>query len=83
MSNNLIHNHDIDEKKFNHQLIRNMCKKAKDMTHCLIKIILSKITKNSCDALDYGNIKLIRHRIFPCRNIQNNISKNIVGIQTF
>lgn len=27
MSNSLINNYDTDEKKLNHQLIRNMCKK--------------------------------------------------------
>lgn len=65
MSNSLINNYDNDEKKLNHQLIRNMCKKkAKYMTDCLIKIILFEITKKSCDVLDYRNIKLIRHRIF-------------------
>jgi len=76
VSSNLNHNHYTDEKKLNHQIMRSACKKrAKDMTDRPIKIIRSEITKYSFDTLDY--------RMYPCRNIQTNISKNIVEVQEF
>lgn len=82
VSSNLNHNHNTDEKKLNHQIIRSACKKrAKDMTDRPIKIIRSEITKNNFDTLDYGDVKLIRDRMYPCR--QTNIPKNIVEVQEF
>lgn len=84
VSSNFVHNHNADEKKLNRQLIRSVCKKrAKDMTDRPIKIIRSEITKNSFDTLDYGDVKLIRDRMYPCRNIQKNIPKNVVEVQEF
>jgi hypothetical protein len=70
VSSNLNHNHNTDEKKLNRQIIRSACKKrAKDMTDRPIKIIRSEITKHSFDTLDYSDVKLIRDRMYPCRNI--------------
>jgi hypothetical protein len=53
------------------------------MTNCLIKIIRGEITNNSFDTLDYIDVKLIRGRMYPCRNIHTNIPKNIIEVQEF
>lgn len=83
-SNNLIRNHNTDEKVLNRQFIRSACeKRAKDITDRSTKFIRFEITINNFNTLDYMDVKLIRDRMYPCSNMHKNIPKIISEVKEF